>query len=78
MQLHRDIRRTNTWLTAVIETANSEIECMISDMTIDCARLLVPTYVPDRFRLMIPTEDVTYDAEVIWRRDDRIGTRFIW
>ena len=78
MNEHRDFRRTTTWLSAVIKTAQSEIECIISDMTIECAGLLVPTYVPDRFRLTIPAEDVTYDAEVIWRRDDRIGIRFVW
>ena len=55
-----------------------EIACIVEDLSILGAKLIVPDAIPDAFRLYIPDEDVTFEAEVRWRHGNKVGVEFIW
>ena len=55
------------------------IPCVILDISNGGARLHVhaPDEVPDRFRLLQIASNEERDCEVVWRRDNEMGVRFL-
>lgn len=53
-------------------------DCTIRNVSETGALLLVPnsTGIPDNFLLYVDAEQNRRPAEIIWRRDDRVGIRY--
>ncbi len=57
----------------------SGIECIIRDYSEDGARLRVENghLLPLHFRLSTETDPVGYECEIVWRKANEVGIRFI-
>lgn len=57
--------------------ATLTVDCVIRNLTPDGAMIetVAPHLVPKEFHLLQVTEGVVWDAELIWRRGDRIGLK---
>ena len=55
------------------------LPCMVRDVSATGARLRVDTSVsaPDTFELIIESDGLEASAEVVWRRANELGVRFI-
>ena len=55
------------------------IDCRIINMTEDGAQVIGPSGapLPERFMLQMDSCRVVGEAEVVWRRDDIVGVRFV-
>ena len=54
-------------------------ECAVRDLSDDGARLLIADHrqIPDSFELLIELDGFEADCEVVWRRADSLGVRFV-
>lgn len=61
-----------------IEFGGGEFECTIRNISDAGAALQVttPLYIPDRFTLVLESEQQKRACRVIWRRQKRIGVTF--
>ncbi len=52
---------------------------MLLDISSSGARLHIhdPASLPDRFRLRVESEGIDEMCEVVWRREEEIGVRFV-
>ncbi len=75
----RSHRRNRILKGAVILTGvkNSEIRCTIRNMHEHGAELKIDpqSLVPRSFLVYVPTDAIAYQAELRWRRHDRVGIR---
>jgi PilZ domain len=61
-----------------IEFGGGAIDCTIRNLSETGAALEVvtPLFIPDRFTLAVPTEQLRRPCHVVWRRERRIGVAF--
>jgi PilZ domain len=61
-----------------IEFGGGAIDCTIRNLSETGAALEVvtPLFIPDRFTLAVPTEQLRRPCHVVWRREKRIGVAF--
>jgi len=54
------------------------IACHVKNLSDTGAQLelLSPLYVPDRFTLAVPSDQLRRDCHVVWRRERRLGVAF--
>jgi hypothetical protein len=59
-------------------SAAAGIDCTVKNLSDTGAALevLSPLYVPDRFTLVVPTDQLKRRCHVVWRRERRIGIVF--
>lgn len=76
MEPRRRVART---ATIADQAALSPVPCVILDVSNSGARLDVPAQatVPQRFKLMIDCDGSERICDVIWRRENAIGVRFV-
>lgn len=70
--------RKTVLMSGAIEFAGSNINCLISDISISGAALEVtsPHDIPERFNLVFKADATQIPCRVIWRQDERIGVAF--
>ena len=61
-----------------IEFGGGAIACTIRNLSETGAALevMTPLFIPDRFTLAVPTEQLKRPCHVVWRREKRIGVAF--
>ncbi len=76
MELRRRVART---ATIADQAALTPVPCVILDVSNSGARLDVPATatVPQRFKLMIDSDGSERICDVVWRRENAIGIRFV-
>ena len=76
----RAFGRRTTFKRAVIKAADqSEISCVIVDISEGGARIELesPKLAPERFDLVVRSEDFAVKCEIVHRRSTTVGVRFI-
>ena len=70
--------RKTVLMSGAIEFAGSNINCLISNISISGAALEVtdPHDIPERFNLVFKADATHIPCHVIWRQDERIGVAF--
>jgi hypothetical protein len=78
MSEHRIAPRRRMFKAGTIEFGGGGIECHVKNLSETGAALevLSPLYVPDRFTLFVPTDQLKRRCHVVWRRERRIGVAF--
>jgi hypothetical protein len=61
-----------------ITFGGSTIDCIVRNVSETGAALEVvsPLYIPDRFTLVVQTDQLRRPCHVVWRRESRIGVAF--
>jgi PilZ domain len=74
----RNAPRRRVLKTGLIELADTCIECTVRDLSGSGAALEVvtPLYIPDRFTLFIPSEQLKRKCRIAWRTGSRMGVTF--
>jgi hypothetical protein len=64
--------------TIISTGSTSEVGCTIRNQNVGGAELrgTLGVVVPAHFLLYVPVDGVAYQAEIRWRRNDRIGVQF--
>jgi hypothetical protein len=74
----RAVPRKIVLMSGAIEFAGSNINCLISNISISGAALEVTNAhdIPERFNLVFKADDAQIPCHVIWRQEERIGVAF--
>jgi len=61
-----------------IAFAGSEIACTVRNLSETGAALdvVTPLFIPDRFTLVVSSEQLKRPCHIVWRREKRIGVAF--
>ena len=72
-------RRHSTSKAAVIACSGRVVGCVVADVSVGGARLLVADTValPDQFELQTTLSGRTFRCRTIWREDGEIGVEFV-
>ncbi|TYL82183.1 PilZ domain-containing protein [Bradyrhizobium rifense] len=75
---HRVAPRRRTLKAGTISFGGGAITCAVRNLSVTGAMLDVtsPVGIPERFSLVVETEQASWPAVVVWRKDKRIGVRF--
>ena len=78
MDEHRIARRHKKLKAGTIEFGGDAIDCTIRNISASGAALdvVTPLFIPDRFTLCVPTENLKKRCHIIWRKEKRIGVAF--
>jgi hypothetical protein len=62
----------------VIDVGGENISCIVRSISETGAaiELVSPLYIPDRFKLMVQTDNLNRPCRVVWRRERRLGVAF--
>jgi PilZ domain len=73
-----DAPRRRTFKAGTIEFGGGAIDCTVRNISETGAALEVvtPLFIPDRFTLFVPTEQLKRPCRIVWRREKRIGVTF--
>ena len=81
MPEQRRTYRKRSFMAAYVgmRDASTPLFCLVRDVSPTGARLelIGAPDLPDRFDLTITGRDRLYSAEVVWRRSNQIGVRFV-
>jgi len=75
----RKHQRTEINEPAYVSAGGSVMRCMVRNISPDGAAIDVenPSFVPNRFRLVMAKDSSTRDCRMIWIREKRIGVAFV-
>lgn len=61
-----------------IESGGGVIDCIVRNLSETGAALEVvsPLFIPDRFTLIVPTDQLKRRCQIVWRKQKRIGVAF--
>jgi hypothetical protein len=61
-----------------IEFGGGGIDCTVRNISATGAALEVvtPLFIPDRFTLFVPSEQLKRPCHIVWRKEKRIGVTF--
>lgn len=61
-----------------IEFGGGGIDCTVRNISETGAAIevITPLFIPDRFTLLVPTEQLNRRCHVVWRKEKRIGVMF--
>ena len=61
-----------------IESGGGVIDCIVRNLSETGAALEVvsPLFIPDRFTLIVPTDQLKQRCHIVWRKQKRIGIAF--
>jgi hypothetical protein len=78
MSEHRIAPRRRMFKAGTIEFGGGGMDCTVKNLSDTGAALevLSPLYVPDRFTLFVPTDQLKRRCHVVWRKQRRIGIAF--
>jgi hypothetical protein len=78
MNEHRIAPRRRMFKAGAIEFGGGGIDCTVKNLSDTGAALevLSPLYVPDRFTLLVPTDQFKRRCHIVWRKERRIGIAF--
>ena len=78
MNVPRVASRRRVLKAGSIEFGGGEFECTIRNVSETGAALevMTPLYIPDRFTLVVQSEQSKRACRVIWRKERRIGVTF--
>jgi hypothetical protein len=76
---NRTAKRDRVLKAGTIEFPGGAFSCMVRNMSASGAALDVPNVagIPDYFRLVMPTEGLQFYCRAVWRKQRRIGARFV-
>src|SRR5882757_8772387 len=75
---HRVAPRRRVLKAGTISFGGGAIDCIVRNLSATGAALEVttPLFIPDRFTLVIPSEQWKRQCRVAWRKEKRIGVTF--
>jgi hypothetical protein len=78
MDPHRSAPRRRTLKAGSIESGGGVIDCIVRNVSETGAALEVvsPLFIPDRFTLTVPTDQLMRRCHIVWRKQKRIGVVF--
>jgi hypothetical protein len=78
MDEHRTAQRRRVLKAGSIRFGDAAIDCTVRNMSEIGAALEVvtPLFIPDRFKLVVQTEQLKRPCHIVWRREKRIGIAF--
>ena len=78
MEEKRESLRTRVLKTGSISFGGAAISCMVRNISATGALLEVesPLGIPERFLLVVPTDQLSWPCRVIWKSERRLGVRF--
>jgi PilZ domain len=78
MNEHRIASRRRLLKAGSIQLADSNIDCTVRNLSENGAALEVvtPLFIPDRFTLVVSSEQLKRPCHIVWRREKRIGIAF--
>lgn len=78
MEEHRATQRRRTLKSGTISFGGGSIDCTVRNLSDTGAALDVisPVGIPDRFTLVVDTEQSKLPCRIVWRKEKRIGVRF--
>ena len=78
MDHQRIVPRRRILKAGSIECGGEAIDCIVRNASDNGAALEVvsPLYIPERFTLVVRTDQLTRACHVIWRKQKRIGAAF--
>ncbi len=78
MDHHRIATRRRILKAGSIEIGGDAIDCIVRNVSETGAALevLSPLYIPDRFTLVVRTDELKRPCHIIWRKAKRIGVAF--
>jgi hypothetical protein len=78
MDHQRIVPRRRILKAGSIESGGEPIDCNVRNLSETGAALdvLSPLYIPDRFTLVVWTDQLKRSCHVIWRKEKRIGVAF--
>ena len=74
----RTVARHRALKAATIEFGGGAIDCTVRNLSPFGAALdvVTPLFIPDRFTLCVPSEQLKRPCHIAWRKEKRIGVRF--
>ena len=78
MNEHRIAPRRRMFKAGTIEFGGDGIDCTVKNLSDTGAALevLSPLYVPDRFTLFVPSDQLKRRCHSVWRKQRRVGIAF--
>jgi hypothetical protein len=78
MDCHRIAPRHRVLKTGSIQFGGGAIDCTVGNVSETGAALEVvtPLFIPDRFTLFVPSDQVKRPCHIVWRKEKRIGIAF--
>jgi hypothetical protein len=70
--------RHRTLKAGTIEFGGGGIDCTVRNLSETGAALEVvtPLFIPDRFTLFVPSDQLKRPCHIVWRKEKRIGVAF--
>lgn len=78
MNEHRVAPRRRVLKAGTISFGGGAIDCTVRNISETGAALEVvtPMYIPDRFTLLVQSDQLKRPCHIVWRRERRIGVAF--
>jgi hypothetical protein len=78
MDEQRKSQRRRALKGATIAFGRAAIDCVVRNLskTGACLEIVSPIGIPDEFTLVIPSDKVKQQCQVVWRTTQRIGVSF--
>jgi hypothetical protein len=78
MNEHRAAPRHRILKAGTISFGGGAIECTVRNLSETGAALEVvtPLFIPDRFTLIVQTEQLKRPCRIVWRKEKRMGVAF--
>jgi hypothetical protein len=75
---HRVAPRRRVLKAGSINSGGGSISCTVRNISDTGAAIEVesPLYIPDRFQLIVQTDNLNRSCHVVWRKERRIGVAF--
>ncbi len=78
MDEHRVAARHRVLKAGTISFGGDGIDCTVRNLSQTGAALevITPLFIPDRFTLIIPTDQLKRPCHIVWRKEKRMGVAF--
>ena len=78
MDEHRVAARHRVLKAGTISFGGDGIDCTVRNLSETGAALevITPLFIPDRFTLIIPTDQLRRPCHIVWRKENRMGVAF--
>ena len=78
MDEHRVAARLRVLKAGTISFGGDGIDCTVRNLSETGAALevITPLFIPDRFTLIIPTDQLRRPCHIVWRKEKRMGVAF--
>ena len=78
MTLPRVAQRSRVLKAGSIQFGGGTIDCTVRNVSETGAALdvVTPLFIPDRFTLAVPTDQLKRPCRIVWRKERRMGVSF--